>query len=747
MRLSRKKRARQACLSCNARRVKCDRLERNPCTHCANADTPCVLRESRRGKHPRKPREPRPRETDLEPGSHTRDTALPGLEESGSDLGLSSTPVTHGSDGSSVPAVASHHNTTTETPTGVTDAGATSPVRQVWEDHIVASQVLAGLSQYDIAEQTWPHAPPDQTLIRAAPSSTTRQDPSPEGVSSREPGRQDDEETVFLGESTSIRYLHDAAHSSPAMPATTQQRFLYPVPEAVRAATLTSEWAAERRQARIRLLEAEGAFSFPTKSAVEKLLMAYFRWFHTCFAIVDEPDIWQEYQQGTLSPLLLQALLFIGVTHCEEENLVCVGLGSRQRAKYIFYNRAKDLFDAEIEPKALIVIQALFLLSFWRAGALLQKDTRHWLGAAVSLAQTKALHRSPRGAQDEVQRLRKRIWWSIYIRERQCAAALGLPNRVRDEDCDIETLCDKDFESAFGPSMSPTQVQESISYMICLVELSRILGRIIHHDFLPLKHLTGAKRGEIREYLLQWRSKLPTQMRMDGLENTPSFHASMLHLAYNNLLILLYRSRCGQDGAHGGGVDGQVALQAAARNTSIIESMLTESCMCHGQIHVITNIFNTLCIHTLSLRFSEGSRRYVTEHRAKLCLLALQELQKTWEVKNWILQVFFQYLDRPTAARLQLGEDWSEGVPAPRLATETHPPPATSPWAPPESHSQDAADVTDTTGATASEGPWNMSTADVEHFLYSQIENRFVNREGGAIDWYMADLIETALPS
>ncbi|KAJ4211712.1 hypothetical protein NW759_012313 [Fusarium solani] len=210
---------------------------------------------------------------------------------------------------------------------------------------------------------------------------------------------------------------------------------------------------------------------------------------------------------------------------------------------------------AEIEPKALIVIQALFLLSFWRAGALLQKDTRHWLGAAVSLAQTKALHRSPRGVQDELQRLRKRIWWSIYI---------------------------------------------------------------------------------------------------------------------------------------------------------------------------------------------QGSRRYVTEHRAKLCLLALQELQKTWEVKNWILQVFFQYLDRPTAARLQLGEDWSE---APRLATETHPLPATSPWAPPESYNQDTADVTDTTGATASEGPWNMSKSDAEQFLYSQIENRFVNREGGAIDWYMADLVETALPS
>jgi hypothetical protein len=58
------------------------------------------------------------------------------------------------------------------------------------------------------------------------------------------------------------------------------------------------------------------------------------------------------------------------------------------------YNRAKDLYDADYETDKITVSQALFLMSFWRAGPLLEKDTRHWLGAAISLAQTKGMHRS-----------------------------------------------------------------------------------------------------------------------------------------------------------------------------------------------------------------------------------------------------------------------------------------------------------------------------------------------------------------
>jgi hypothetical protein len=249
---------------------------------------------------------------------------------------------------------------------------------------------------------------------------------------SRDEQRHEDDGAVFLGESTSIRYVHGEPDDSPMNGLSPEAaRLRHSVPNAVKAESLIPQWEAERRKARINYLRSEGAFTVPAKPVLEALLKAYFRWFHPCFPIVDEKDVWIQHQKGALSPLLLQAMLFIGVIHCDEDQLKELGLGVRHRAKYIYYNRAKDIYDADYEQNKLTVIQAIFLLSFWRAGALLEKDARHWLGTAISLAQTKALHRSSVGTNLKLEKLRKRVWWSIYIRERQCASALGLPHRIR----------------------------------------------------------------------------------------------------------------------------------------------------------------------------------------------------------------------------------------------------------------------------------------------------------------------------
>jgi hypothetical protein len=749
--------ARQACHSCNARRIKCNLIDENPCTNCALSNTPCVLRISRRGKHPRKPKAPsssalypqqQGSETALSTSGQETRNSLPDDGTSSCSPSLSATQLVEDGPRPLFSATAP------QPPIGASPQAEVIPAVPkalvpggVCDDHIAASQVLAGLSQNKIAEQA--------RLLDASERRTTDNiSGSPSHRYSCQntclppsASRQDDEGAVFLGESASIRYLHDT-DPTPTQPSPMERRSMYHVPEGVRAQNLTSEWEAERAQAKIKLLEAEGAFSFPPDAAIKMLLKVYFKWFHSCFAIVDEPDVWKQYEQGTMSPLLLQAVLFIGVMHCHQNELQGVGLGSRNRAKYILYNRAKDLYDAGIESRALTVIQALFLMSFWRAGALLQKDTRHWLGAAVSLAETKGLHRkSSQDARSKLQRLRKRIWWSLYIRERQCAAALGLPNRIRDEDCDVEALNKADFEEAFDPTISSTQAQDFICYMMEISVLSRMLGRIIHQDFIPSKRLTTTGRHEIKEAITSWRASLPACMQpsTDGLDNYLGFRASMLHLACNNLLILLYRSSCGspsteEDSALGA----QIGRQAAARNTTIVENMIANSSLQHAQIHVITNIFNTLCIHTLALMNSEGTQRYLVEHRAKLCLLGLRELQKTWEIKNWILQLFFQYLDQSTAARLEIGEETGEPDAAPRQTSDSRGATANAEGGFLEEMHNTTLHSTDL--SPGFEMPWLRSTEDVGQFLYSQIENRFVNSEGGAIDWYMADLFNTSLP-
>lgn len=51
-----------------------------------------------------------------------------------------------------------------------------------------------------------------------------------------------------------------------------------------------------------------------------------------------------------------------------------------------------------------------------------------------------------------------------------------------------------------------------------------------------------------------------------------------------------------------------------------------------------------------------STARKLAEHRAKLCLLGLKELQKSWDLENWVLDLFFRCLDDRTARNLRLAD-------------------------------------------------------------------------------------------
>ena len=283
------------------------------------------------------------------------------------------------------------------------------------------------------------------------------------------------------------------------------------------------------------------------------------------------------------------------------------------------------------------------------------------------------------------------------------------------------------------------------------------MGRIVDAGYLPSCALRSFDRETIREELFKWKQQLPLciQLSSDSGEQ-PDFQASMLHLAYNNLLILLHRSAfITNEDADSEAAN--IALQAASRNSRIIEDMLSDGNIRHAQIHVITNLFNTLCICVAHLRRSSSITRSIAEHRAKLCLLGLQELQGTWEVTNWVLQLFFQYLDRTTAARLAMEADdaGTSSATAPVVSslgqTSNVPRPISSP--------SPSTNAIDGTGATtpvpalrpASDldditTPWSWTTDEANQYLFSQIENDFAFGEGGMLEWSPDEVLSSALP-
>ncbi|KEZ44903.1 hypothetical protein SAPIO_CDS2248 [Scedosporium apiospermum] len=345
------------------------------------------------------------------------------------------------------------------------------------------------------------------------------------------------------------------------------------------------------------------------------------------------------FEAGELSPLLFQAMLFIGSSYCEEEIVRSMGFKDRPEAKAALYHRVRLLYDADWESNKVAVLQSLFLTSFWRAGPLNEKNTRYWLGAAISLAQTRGFHRTP---------------LYFQVRDRQSSASLGLPSRIRDEDCDVEMLSPSDLEETegIGSDIFGTGEPGHVMYALEMAKLAKLLGHIITNQFTPgTGHLDKNQRSSLLDALVRWKSELPDSLRECELENRPGMiWTYLLHLYYNNLLILLHRRAYVRPQDESDTQAGEVALRAACRITRIVEDMLS------SDLIRITSLFSSLCIHTISLQRSKNTARRLAEHRAQMSLLGLKEIQKYWEVNNLVLELFFQYLDESTAKRLRAAE-------------------------------------------------------------------------------------------
>ncbi|KAL4950105.1 fungal-specific transcription factor domain-containing protein [Aspergillus filifer] len=581
------RRAKQACVHCHRRRIRCDVLQQRPCSNCITQEVPCEIGVSRRGKYPRK----KGLKAQSQPESQSQSLPRP-------------------------------------------DINPTSP------------SIIANPSLTETTTTTLQHA----SHIRAYAHYHTASDANITGRKITEP-------TVFLGESSPLTSVMD-----PTQP----PKLHYPLPDRL----LAPSGGSSARGEAVRLhavqqaaqLESDGSLSFPPKSTVDALLKAYFKWFHPCFPIVDRGAVYRARVSSHddpghgLPPLLLQAMLFIGVSLCDDRTFNEIEYPVRYRAKFLFYSRAKAIYEADAESNPIVKLQALFMLSFWRGGPSEERDVRFWLGVAISLAQKRGMHMMSRFSHPPKEmRVWKRIWWALYTRDQQSAAALGLPPRIRDEDGDVAMLEPDDIleEDKFDDDVVGQQKSQDLVYPSEMAKLARLLRTIVSTQYLHHQKPDLATRNALNEQLCFWESQLPPELRLESGSGSPDslFLTGLLHMTYQNLYILLYRSVFLNSTPHD---NGQIALDAATKSTRIMEDMLSHRLIQHAPTHLITHAFSTLCIHTIHHRRSSGTMRTLAEHRARLCLLSLEELQKTWDLENWVLHLFFKGLDDRTAESLGL---------------------------------------------------------------------------------------------
>ncbi|KAK4126059.1 hypothetical protein N657DRAFT_709459 [Parathielavia appendiculata] len=446
---------------------------------------------------------------------------------------------------------------------------------------------------------------------------------------------------AYLGESSNLTLLvHDRQRDGDVVH--------YPLPENIRGsrARLT-----ELDNVEIDILHQRGAFLLPPRALCDELIDSYFKWIHPIVPVINKTKFMRRYKDPKNPPslLLLQAMLLAGSRVCTNSQLMDAN-GSSTPAALTFYKRAKALYEANYEDDRVTIVQSLLLMGwYWEGPEDVTKNVFYWTRVATTVAQGSGMHRSVEGSQlsKSDKRLWKRIWWTLFTRDRSVAVALGRPCQINLEDSDVEMLTEDDFIedepdqfSEYPPD--PIHVQFFLQY----VKLCEIMGLVLSQQY------SIAAKGRRHNPIDLTHSDMALA---DWLQNCPKivywemprhhFWSALLHSNYYTTLCLLHRAHMPPSGSHRFPDESvypsrNIAFQAAAMITSIIENLSARGELRYCPAFIVYSLFTALIMHVYQMRSPIPSIQQVTQDRIRTCMGALRDVSKVWLVGKMVHTLF-----------------------------------------------------------------------------------------------------------
>lgn len=447
---------------------------------------------------------------------------------------------------------------------------------------------------------------------------------------------------AYLGESSNLTLLvHDRQGSSDVVH--------YPLPENVRGsrARLT-----ELDNVEIDILHQRGAFLLPPRALCDEMIDSYFKWVHPIVPVINRTRFMKQYRDPKNPPslLLLQAVLLAGTRVCNNQQLMDAN-GSTTPAALTFYKRAKALYDANYEDDRVTIVQSVLLMGwYWEGPEDVTKNVFYWSRVGTIVAQGSGMHRSVEQSQlsKSDKRLWKRIWWTLFTRDRSVAVALGRPVGINLDDSDVEMLTEDDFieddSSPTGGEYPPDPIH--VNFFLQYVKLCEIMGLVLSQQY------SVASKGRQRNAIDLTHSDMALA---DWLQNCPKivywemprhhFWSALLHANYYTTLCLLHRAHMPPSGG-GRNLDDSpypsrnIAFQAAAMITSIVENLAAHEQLGYCPAFIVYSLFSALIMHVYQMRSPVPSIQQVTHDRMRTCMQAMKEVSRVWLVGKMVYTLF-----------------------------------------------------------------------------------------------------------
>lgn len=128
-------------------------------------------------------------------------------------------------------------------------------------------------------------------------------------------------------------------------------------------------------------------------------------------------------------------------------------------------------------------------------------------------------------------RLWKRIWWTLYSRDRCLAASRGKPFSIQDKDSDVENITEEDFLED-GPDEYPFD-RVGILFFLHYNKLCHDMGLILSQRFLRQDNSAiclPMHQHDCVSMLYSWCGQLPEELRWEPASH--HFWPSLLRIYY-----------------------------------------------------------------------------------------------------------------------------------------------------------------------------------------------------------------------
>ncbi|KAK6211252.1 fungal specific transcription [Colletotrichum tabaci] len=354
-------------------------------------------------------------------------------------------------------------------------------------------------------------------------------------------------------------------------------------------------------------------------------------------------------------------------TFAEDDVLRLTGFPSRKAMKKAMFLRSKALYDAEYERNKTTLIQAILLMGFWYADTEDRLGPWHWNGVAIGLCTSIGLHRQPDtslplGRQSSSdcpvpRTIWQQLWWACVFRETWLSAGMGRPARLNLACSNTAKLDSRELGEAWEKipisrrqKYFPAQMETMIPLWVDLVDIT------IHQaEILSVQHRVPSVRQSTPEVERIEASLRLFDRKLRDMEDDATDSNLLLHIYHSQLfldsaLLTLYRPFMLVDlgilppldgDSSGRPINATKKSRTVAQHTNnILGNLIVHDMLKVSQALICIAIVPALLTHLLHASSAEKAARQLGWHYLALCMMAVEELRKTYFGAEILFKLF-----------------------------------------------------------------------------------------------------------